>query len=151
MGVMDFKPKWNIHLKDHKFVSHKEVKPMEQYLEIKFRRGINPIDDFISPGGYEVEFKDGKRIRFDFTDYRGSIDENDNTVLKITHSGLDLDSFPDASELFDRDVKDIVKIIECFVYTGELEKTKIKPVKILSWSINGNDLPEEAYKDYKIE
>lgn len=63
---------------------------IRQYLDVKFDRPIDKERDFISPGGYEIELKDGRTTRFDFLDYKGYIDQDDPSILHIIHSDLSL-------------------------------------------------------------
>lgn len=158
MSDMNFKPKWDVHILENRD-DHlaREGEPIEnpyrikQFLDIKFDRPIDKDNDFISPGGYEIELKDGRTIRFDFLDYEGYVDDEDPSVLHIIHSNLDIDVFPESKDLLNVKAEDIKCIIECYIYTGELDETRIRPVKILSWNINGNELGTNLFDNYEFE
>lgn len=142
MSVMNFKPKWDIHILEKRDAYlAREGKPIEnlynikQFLDVKFDRPIDKDNDFISPGGYAIELKDGRTIRFDFLDYEGYIDPEDHSVLHIIHSNLDIAVFPESKDLLNLKVEDIKRISECYIYTGEPYETRIRPLKILSWEI----------------
>ena len=128
---------------------------IRQYLDVKFDKPIDKERDFISPGGYEIELKDGRRIRYDFMDYKGYIDTNDRSILHIIHSNLDIDSFPESKALLDIKSEDISKIIECYIYTGESDENRIKPIKILDWWIKLDDtsitIDKSIYSDYEFK
>lgn len=95
--------------------------------------------------------KDGRTIRFDFLDYEGYIDPEDPSVLHIIHSNLDVAVFPESKELLNVKAEDIKRIIECYIYTGELDETRIKPVKILSWEIeNLFEIDKSIIDDYEF-
>lgn len=158
MSIMNFKPKWDIHILEKRDAYlAREGKPIEnpynikQFLDIKFNRPIDKDNDFISPGGYEIELKDGRTIRFDFLDYEGYIDPEDPSVLHIIHSNLDVAVFPESKDLLNVKHDGVKRIIECYIYTGELDETRIRPVKILSWNVNGNELDANLFDNYEFE
>jgi hypothetical protein len=124
---------------------------MRQYLKIRFDRPINPKQHYISPGGYEVELKSGRKIQFDFYLYWGYVDKEDPTVLHIVNRILDEDAFPEALDL-DSVVSQISKIIECYIYTGEEEKGdfEIHPIEILAWTIDDVPIHRDILIDYKF-
>lgn len=159
MSVMNFKPNWDIHILEKRDAYlAREGKPIEnpysikQFIDIKFDRPIDKDNDFISPGGYEIELKDDRTIRFDFLDYEGYIDPEDPSVLHIIHSNLDVAVFPESKELLNVKRDDIKRIIECYIYTGELDETRIRPVKILSWEIeNLFEIDKSIIDDYEFK
>lgn len=107
---------------------------MRAELSIKMDRPIIPMRHYICPGGYEVETNDGKTYRFDFLASEGYVNQNDNTIIDFFLYHSDTDSFPEMAEL-ENHLNEIVKIVECFVYTGEYDDPEIKPVEILHFSI----------------
>ena len=116
---------------------------MRQYLDVKFDRPIDANQHYISPGGYEVEIDlpEGKRsVQFDFTEFAGSIDKEDKTILHIEQHDLDTDAFPESTLLIGN-IDKITKIVECYMYTGENDEPELKPVQLLSWAIDGTDIP----------
>ena len=131
---------------------------------IQFDRPINTEKHYISPGGYEFVFS-GKKVRFDFLDYAGSVDK-DSTSLSFDVRNIDEDYSEDMSTLNPTDLISLDNIEEFFVYTGEdyeLEDCdkEIYPVQIKELSIeyidaDGNirnvdysDTP--AVKEYKFD
>lgn len=101
---------------------------MRMYAEILFDREIKK-EHYISPGGYEVIAKDEKTIQFDFCQFEGNVSENNARVLECLFTNLDTSSFPESVAL---NPKDIMRISEFFVFTGEDDEPEIHPVKLLS-------------------
>ena len=101
---------------------------MRMYANILFDREIQK-EHYISPGGYEVITKDEKTINFDFCHFEGNVSEDNSRILNCVFSDLDTSSFPESVNL---NPKDIIRISEFFVFTGEDHDLKIHPIKLLS-------------------
>lgn len=117
---------------------------MRMEVTIKFDRDIKPEKHYISPGGYEMTFSNGKTVQFDFMDYVGSICADDSTRLTCEMCTLDTGCFPDAKFL-ETFTGSITEIKEFFVYTGEDNEPEINPVELVDlWMWNG-DAKEITY------
>ena len=99
------------------------------YAGIRFDREIDAEKHYIIPGGYEMTFA-GKAVQFDFEDYSGTIDKVDKTVLHTEQENLDISAFPEAASITPEDIKNLEKINEFFVYTGEDGDPEINPVEL---------------------
>lgn len=113
-------------------------------LDIKMDRPIDKNKHYISPGGYEIKFRDNTTMQFDFCDYEGLIDDKDPSILhcKLTHA--DLDSFPNMINLCNS-LSKTTELIECYVYTGEENEPEINLTKILSFIIVDNNYYKNKY------
>lgn len=102
------------------------------YQSIRFNRPINKKEDYISPGGYEVTMKDKdgkeKDVQFDFEDYEGSIDDKDPTILHCMQKNPDMNAFEDLETVTEHMLRNITKVTEWFVYTGEPDEVKDNPL-----------------------
>ena len=101
---------------------------MRMYAKILFDREIKK-EHYISPGGYEVITKDETTMQFDFCQFKGWISSDNSRILNCVFSDLDIDSFPESVNL---NPKEIMRISEFFVFTGEDDEPEIHPVKLLS-------------------
>lgn len=101
---------------------------MRMYAKILFDREIKK-EHYISPGGYEVITKDEKTIQFDFCHFEGNISKDNRRVLECLFTNLDTSSFPESVNI---NPKEIMRISEFFVFTGEDYEPEIHPVKLLS-------------------
>lgn len=107
---------------------------MEAYLRLKMDRPINKKLHYISPGGYEFETADGKTYGMDFTLSEGCIDTINSSIVEFTLKHADYETFPEIAELRNK-LKDIVRIVEFYIYTGEDGEPEIRPEKILNFQI----------------
>lgn len=97
---------------------------------IQFNRPIKS-DDYISPGGYTMTM-DGKQISFDFCNYEGYIDSEHPCILHVMQKNPDFDSFPELYMVTPDMLRNVEKIDEFFVFTGESDETDLSAVRLLS-------------------
>lgn len=100
------------------------------YSKVRFNRPIDRDTDYISPGGYTMTM-DGKSISFDFEDFTGSVNAEDNTVLDIEQRNPDYECFSALNEVTIDMLEHVTKINEFFVFTGEAGETDLRPVELL--------------------
>lgn len=100
------------------------------FAKIRFDRKIDLNRHYISPGGYEMT-AGGKTYQFDYMDYSGRVLSDRRDVLECEMHNLDTVSFPDAAGF---DPKQLERIDEFFVYTGETDEEEIHPVELLELS-----------------
>lgn len=100
------------------------------FAKIRFDRKIDLNRHYISPGGYEMT-AGGKTYQFDYMDYSGRVLPNRRDVLECEMHNLDTVSFPEAAGF---DPKQLERIDEFFVYTGETDEEEIHPVELLELS-----------------
>ena len=112
------------------------------YFKAKFNREIDKEKDYISPGGFSVII-DGKEIDFDFQDSYSYIDKNDKRYCEFEMINPDLDSFNNISLITKDSVKNISKITECYVYTGESDETDLFVESIESFEFDFDDIENE--------
>lgn len=115
-----------------------------------------PIDKeihYISPGGYCLRFikpdHSSVDIEFDFCEYSGSVDGH---VLRCSVSHLDVNAFPDSSELehlLSSVASEQLEVawVEFYVYTGEESDAVINPVLAKDVSVY-TDRGEYSLPDY---
>lgn len=102
---------------------------MRMYISLLMDRPIDKEKHYISPGGYEFNFN-GKNIPFDFCTSAGSVCKNPR-MIEFELSDLDLDSFPEAKKLLTKsNLKNVRKIEEFYVYTGEDKEPEINLERI---------------------
>ena len=106
---------------------------MRMYADIKFDRAIDKLTHNISLGGYEIRI-DNKNVQFDFEEYTGMIDENDQSILHCEMDRLDTVTFPDAIMLEDA-TGPVEEIVEFYVYTGEHNDPDADPVPVALLSL----------------
>ena len=114
---------------------------MRMYAKIKLDREISK-GHYISPGGYEMCFENGKTTQFDFLTYEGKI-SGDRMELEFWHYDLDDESFPESNWLR-ASVSPIVAIPEFFIYTGEFDEPEIYPTELLElrlYNDNNEEIP----------
>ena len=111
---------------------------MKMEATIRFDRNIEPAQHYISPGGYEMTFSNGKTVEFDFMDFEGAISVEDPTVMLFEVGYLDTDCFPDA-EFLETFTGSITEISEFFVYTGEDNEPEIYPVELIELRMYNNN------------
>lgn len=126
---------------------------MEMYISLLMDRPIDENRHYISPGGFAFNFG-GKVIEFDFTTSSRSYCKNPR-MIEFVMSDLDITAFPEAKKLLSKtNLKDIRKIDECFVYTGENEEPSIYLERInnIKFSLDGEiyPVPERVLREYNI-
>lgn len=93
------------------------------YQSVKFNRPIDPDNDCVSPGGYELVMQDEdgtkKPVGFDFEYYEGSIDKNDPSIMHCMQKNPDYDCFEGLNEVTAHMLKNVTDVVEWFIYTGE--------------------------------
>ena len=115
------------------------------YGTVEFDREIDPDKHYISPGGYEAKFNDGRTLQFDFEDYEGGRQAGNSKVLEWTQKNPDTSSFEEIGNFTYKDfVKHFEDFEEFFIYTGEAGEPEINPVKAL-------DVTLEFYENDEIK
>lgn len=119
---------------------------MRMEATVRFDREIDPGKHYISPGGYEMSFSNGKTVQFDFMEYAGSICVDEPTNMLFECKSLDVDCFPDAKFLttFAGTITDIK---EFYIYTGEDDESDIYPVELISIRLLNDDDEEIKVDD----
>lgn len=86
---------------------------------------------YISPGGYEFTFADGKTYRFDFNESSGTV-SNDSRIVNFELRNFDTSLRPDGTtedafyrSFFESAHHPVTRINEFFVYTGEYDEPEI--------------------------
>ena len=118
---------------------------MEMEATIRFDREIDPSKHYVSPGGYEMTFNNGKTVQFDFMDSAGSICTDKPTNMLFEAWTLDTGCFPE-SKFLETFTGSVTEIKEFFVYTGEANEPEIYPVELISLRLL-NDNAEEITVD----
>lgn len=104
---------------------------MRMYLTIRFNKPIPTDIAYPSPGGFEVETRDGRTYQFDFCESEAGIVDGRPDTVEYTLRDEDTAAFPEVEELRHR-LGDIVKLNECYVDTECYDEgTGIRPVEIL--------------------
>ena len=126
----------------------------EMELQVKFNRPVDLEEDYIVPGGYEMNMN-GKTVQFDFINTSAGISNEDASVVIFSVGGMDSDSFPEMKKIKVNDLRKVHSINECTVYTGEpgesdLEVISIKKAAFIlpynkPWVI---DIPQNLIDDY---
>ena len=129
---------------------------MPMYLNIKMDRKIDTNKHYISPGGFEIKFDDGKTIAFDFNESESWVDETNKDVMCFRLKDLDNESFPDAKTLPEYLQKHkVTEVVECYVYTGEDNEPKINPIEIENMTFDFNEyvteIPSHILKQYHFD
>ena len=101
-------------LDEFKVVS--EAEPFRLYATVRFNRPIVPLDDYISPGGYEM-LMNGIVRQFDFMEFEGAVDEEDRTMLHYMQKFPDYTAFPDMGYIHAEDLGNISEIYEFYIDT----------------------------------
>lgn len=102
------------------------------YADIRFNRPVDKDKDHISPGGYEF-IMNGNKFNFDFEEYSGTVDPEDNCLVHMKMRNTDYESFPIAYAITERDLKKVSEIPEFFVDTYSYpEDEELKAVSIES-------------------
>lgn len=103
------------------------------YATVEFDREIDPDKHYISPGGYEAKFDDGRTLQFDFEDYEGGRQEGNGKVLEWVQKNPDTKSFKDIANFSYKDFAEHFEGFEEFyIYTGETGDPEIVPVKAMA-------------------
>ena len=128
---------------------------MTMYAILQMDREIDPNLHYISIGGFEIHFKNGVNIAFDFNSSVANIRKDPSFIL-FECDDLDFDSFPEADLLEWMLVhSEVEKIEEFYVYTGEEYEPVINPKHIdsMSFAFDGRILtiPESLLSRYRFE
>ena len=128
---------------------------MTMYATLQMDREIDPNLHYISIGGFELHFKNGMNIVFDFNCSVANI-LNDPSFIRFECDELDFDSFPEAELLEWMLVhSEVQKIEEFYVYTGEEYEEVINPKRIesMSFAFDGRifTIPESLLSRYHFE
>lgn len=125
---------------------------MRAYVTLQFDRPVIKNYHYISPGSYEV-IAAGKNYQFDFNECESYgyswIDGKDSTLVHFELRDEDYDTFPEIKELREH-LHEITEIVECYVYTGEVNKDQdinvvaIKEFSILDYNPNRTEFPEDT-------
>lgn len=108
------------------------------HAKVMFDREIVPDIHIVSPGGYEMVFGE-RSVKLDFKDYYGYMDSNDQRILNIEHESLDVDVFPEAMSITVEDTRNLKRILEFYIYTGENDDPVIHPLKLMSLEFEFDD------------
>ena len=87
-----------------------------------FDRPVDPDKHYLSPGGYSVELRDGRKIEFDFFEHYGNRVGTHSVAFEM--SELDTSTFPE-SEILTVDSMVGCNFDEFFVFTGEYDDPEI--------------------------
>lgn len=128
---------------------------MTMYAILQMDREIDPNLHYISIGGFEIHFKNGVNIAFDFNSSVANIRKDPSFIL-FECDDLDFDSFPEADLLEWMLVhSEVEKIEEFYVYTGEEDEAVINPKRIdsMSFAFDGKiiTIPESLLSRYHFE
>ena len=128
---------------------------MTMYAILQMDREIDPNLHYISIGGFEIHFKNGVNIAFDFNSSVANIRKDPSFIL-FECDDLDFDSFPEADLLEWMLVhSEVEKIEEFYVYTGEEYEPVINPKHIdsMSFAFDGKiiTIPESLLSRYHFE
>ena len=108
----------------------------EATLKLKFSRPVNYVADYISPGSYEVELKDGSVKRFDFYDSEHFIDPHHQNIVTIILKNIDTEDFDHVNM---DDIKNIRKFIEFFIGINDTEDNPLDLIEVTEFSFAGRD------------
>lgn len=100
------------------------------YAKVKMSRPVDKEKDYISPGGYWMDFG-GKDIQFDFCESATTIDDKDASILHIELKNPDYEEFEELKLLDVKDLEQVKSIPEFFIYTGEKCETDLRPIELL--------------------
>lgn len=122
------------------------------YATVKFDRPIKIYKHYISPGGYEVKFTNGKTMRFDFEYYEGNRKQGDDTVLEYTQKYPDIDIFEDLGKFdYDDFINYFDGFAEFYIYTGEEGYDEIiYPIKVLSIVLEFYDKKADKFRLFEV-
>ena len=128
---------------------------MTMYAILQMDREIDPNLHYISIGGFEIHFKNGVNIAFDFNSSVANIRKDPSFIL-FECDDLDFDSCPEADLLEWMLVhSEVEKIEEFYVYTGEEDEAVINPKRIdsMSFAFDGKiiTIPESLLSRYHFE
>ena len=110
---------------------------MRMYASIEFDKNINTKEHYISPGGYKFRLKNDKIIEFDFEDYYGNIDDENNKILNIEVRHLDAD------------LNNIKSIEDFYIYIeGDITPVAIKNISFETNEFNIIDINSDIINEY---
>lgn len=89
------------------------------YQSLKFNKPVTKDKVNISPGGYELVFRNTggkeKSVRFDFEDYEGYIDDKDPTLVHCMQKNPDYCTYPGMKKITKPMLSNIVSIEEWYI------------------------------------
>lgn len=106
------------------------IKNFRMYAGIRFNRPIDISKDFISAGAYEV-VSDEESVKFDFYESYADVDKHTPTILHVEQRNPMWEEYPKLARVHRDFFKNIKKIEDFFVYTGEAEETDLKPIGLV--------------------
>lgn len=126
---------------------------MRMYFDALMDRPITE-EHYISPGAFVFNFN-GKNIQFDFFTSAGGQESANPRWIKYELWDLDTDAFPEAEALLKAtNLRNIKKIEEFFVYTGEDDEPEINLERIMGiqFELNGKiyPVPEKVIHEYNL-
>lgn len=127
---------------------------MRASLSILFNKPMSQYQGIPSPGGYEVQTKDGKFYGFDFHESCGGIDPKNPHIITWCLKDEDIETFPEIVELRHK-MTDITKITEFYLdmegITENLNPDQYPmPVAILEFQLSFPILISDTYKNTKF-
>lgn len=112
---------------------------------IQFDREIDPNKHYISPGGYEARFNNGKSLEFDFMDYSGRVHGD---CLDFEVENPDIECFEDIPKFKASDFKKHLDWFEEFyIYTGEYNDPEINPVAVKNLTLEFKEKDKIIFVD----
>ena len=119
---------------------------MRMYASIEFDKNINTKEHYISPGGNKFRLKNNKIIEFDFEDYYGNIDDENNKILNIEVRHLDTDL---NNKEFENDLNNIKSIEDFYIYIeGDITPAAIKNISFETNEFNIIDINSDIINEY---
>lgn len=126
------------------------------YGEVEFDREINTDVHYISPGGYEAKFSDGRTMQFDFEDYEGGRVRGESNYVwprrfEWVQKNPDRDAFEDIDNFTYEDFVEKFEGFEDFyIYTGETDDAEINPVKAISIELEFYDKEKDEFFTFEV-
>ena len=96
---------------------YSDMNGLEMAIDIRFNRELTE-HDYVIPGGYTMVFS-GRSISFDFSESSREIDPKDSTILHCEMNCPDFYAFEDFRSVTAKDLRNVSRIEDCYVYIGE--------------------------------
>ena len=124
---------------------------LEMAIDIRFNRELTE-QEYVIPGGYTMVFS-GRSISFDFSESSREIDPKDPTILHCEMEHPDFSAFEDFRSATVKDLRNVSKIEDCYVYIGEECVPELSVTEILAitfWPADGTsvDIKSTVIKKY---
>lgn len=130
---------------NNKFILHR------MYATVEFDRPINPNLHFVSPGGYEAKFSNGKTLQFDFEEYEGGVVNNHPTLLEFVHKNPDFTTFPNIQDFTSEDFQLYFDGFEEFyLYTGEYNDLELVPLRVTECYLEFYNKDKDWFVQYTV-